>query len=155
MERIGVERSKGLSFTVSARPDGWFVEKPQQFNAGPSAIDDILWDLEDMTAAKFVADSPDEAKVRELGLAVPQVAITIHLRKQDPIKVLIGNKTSEGNYYAMTSEGSQIVEVSQFLMNDLPETVEDLKSSGPDLGAGQPQAPVSGGAPPAPQGVIR
>ncbi len=129
VQRFTVERSRGLSFTVARRPDGWFVEKPQSFEARQSKIDDILWDLEDLSAVKFVTESADQAKLREYGLAVPQTAITIHLRGAEPVKVLIGDETPEGNYYCKTSESPQVVEISQFLMGDLPEDIEALKST--------------------------
>lgn len=129
VERISVERKKGLSFTVARRPDGWRVERPQSFDARQSAIDDILWDLEDLSAVKFVTEAADKAKLRECGLAVPQTVITIYLRGREPIKVLIGNETEEGNYYCTTSENERIVEISKFLMGDLPEDINDLKKS--------------------------
>ncbi len=134
VQRIVVQRSKGLSFTVARRPEGWRVEKPRSFDARQSVIDDILWDLEDLSAVKFVTESADRAKLRECGLAVPQTAITIHLRDAEPVEVLIGDETDEGNYYCKTSESSQIVEISQFLMGDLPEDIEALKKSDTAVG---------------------
>ncbi|MGD9497728.1 MAG: DUF4340 domain-containing protein [Armatimonadota bacterium] len=129
VQRITVERTKGLSFTVARRPDGWRVEKPQSFDARQGAIDDILWDLEDLSAVKFVKENTQPSELRAYGLAVPQTAITIYLKGRDPIKVLIGAETSEGNYYCKTSESGQVVEISEFLMGDLPESVEDLKQT--------------------------
>lgn len=141
VQRLEVQRSKGLGFTVARRPDGWRVEKPQSFDARQSAIDDILWDLEDLSAVEFVTESADQAKLRECGLAVPQTAITIHLRGAEPVKVLIGDETAEGNYYCKTSESPAVVEISQFLLGDLPQDLEALKQSETDLD-------VEGGFPP-------
>lgn len=132
--RIRVERTEGFSFTVGGRPDGWQVERPKSVPARQGAIDDILWNLEDLSALEFVAEEADTAKLREHGLAVPQTAITVELTgRAAPIKVLIGNQTAEGDYYAKTSESEQIVRVSEFIMTDLPESIEDLEEGRYDL----------------------
>ncbi|NLO05267.1 MAG: DUF4340 domain-containing protein [candidate division WS1 bacterium] len=127
--RVKVERTQGLSFTVARRPSGWFVERPQDFEARQGAIDDILWDLEDLSAVNFVSDDPTPQELRTFGLAVPQVAITIELRGEEPIRVLVGAKTEAGNYYASTSASKQVVEISEFLMGDLPDEVDELRPS--------------------------
>ncbi len=133
VQRIIVEQKKGLSFTVARRPDGWHVEEPPSLDARQGAIDDILWDLEDLSAVKFVKEAATSAELREYGLAVPQAAITIHLSGRDPVKVLIGHETSDGNYYCTTSESEQVVAISEFLMGDLPGEIDDLKQTEPDL----------------------
>lgn len=128
--RLKVERTEGLSFTLARRPGGWFVEKPKNFEARQGAVDDILWDLEDLSAVEFVTEEATPQDLREYGLAVPQTAITITLRGQsEPIKVLIGEKTAEGDYYAAVEGGKQVVKISEFLMGDLPEDVKDLEKS--------------------------
>ncbi len=125
---IRVERTDGFSFAISRRPDGWQVERPRSIPARQGAVDDILWNLEDLSAIEFVEEEADPRKLREYGLAVPQTAITIDLRgRSEPLKVLIGKQTAEGDYYATTSESDQIVRVSEFIMLDLPESVEDLE----------------------------
>lgn len=153
--RIVVERRQGLSFTVARRPDGWFVEKPKAFTAQRSKIDDILWDLEDLTAVKFVTEQADQAKLREYGLAVPQVAITIHLKSGEQLRVLIGNQTEDRNYYAKTGASDQVVVISQFLFNDLPTKVEELEQTEPDFDQQFPQdTGTPEGAPPPTVGNI-
>lgn len=132
--RIRVERAEGFSFTVGSRPDGWQVERPRSMPARRGTVDDILWNLEDLSAIEFVTEETDARTLREYGLAVPQTAITIELRgRAQPIKVLIGKESPHGDYYAMTSENDQVVRVSQFLMTDLPESIEDLEHGEHDL----------------------
>lgn len=151
--RVVVERRQGLSFTVARRPDGWFMEKPKAFAAQQSKIDDLLWDLEDLTAVRFVTEKADQAQLRKYGLAVPQVAITIHLKSGEPVRVLIGNQTEDRNYYAKVGDSDQVVVISQFLYNDLPTKLEELKKTEPDIDEQYPQnrptptePPPSGGA---------
>ena len=134
--RIRVERTEDFSFSVGSRPDGWRVETPKSVEARQGAIDDILWNLEDLSAIEFVSEDADQRELREHGLAVPQTAITIEITgRRQPLKVLIGRQTADGNYYAMTSESNQIVKVSEFLMTDLPDSIEDLEKGEMDLPA--------------------
>ncbi len=135
--RIRVERTKGASFTVGRRPDGWRLEKPEVFDTAEGPISDILWELENLSASKFVTESASQQELRTYGLAVPQAAITIELAgDREPIKVLVGSETSEGNYYCKTADSDQVVEISKFLLEKLPEDVEELKKEAePELPA--------------------
>lgn len=127
--RVKVERTKGLSFTVARRPSGWFVEKPKNFEARQGAIDDILWDLEDLSAVEYVTDEATPQEMRQYGLAVPQTAITIELRGADPVTVLIGESTADNHFYAMVGDDKRVVKISEFLMGDLPEEIGELEKS--------------------------
>ncbi len=154
--RVKVERTEGLTFTVAKRPDGWFVEKPKNFEARQGAVDDILWDLEDLSAVEFVTDDATPQQLREFGLAKPQTEITIELRNAEPVKVLIGASTDENDYYAMVGDSKQVVKISEFLMGDLPEDVKDLEKSSVEApksewNTGEPEAGSGPDAPaPAP-----
>ncbi|MGC9317551.1 MAG: DUF4340 domain-containing protein [Armatimonadota bacterium] len=146
VQRIRVERTKGLTFTVARRPDGWRVEKPRSVDARKTTVDDILWNLESLNAEAFIKEKASPSELREYGLAVPQAAISIFLRdRSEPIKVLIGDQVEGGNYYCTTSESDQVVEISQFIMDDLPASMEDLeKQEAPDVGgADDEEAPPS------------
>ncbi|MFW6438085.1 MAG: DUF4340 domain-containing protein [Armatimonadota bacterium] len=128
--RVKVERTEGLSFTIANRPDGWFVEKPQSAPARQGAVDDVLWNLEDVSATEFVTESADEQELREYGLAVPQTVITIELRGEDtPIRILIGDETEDGFFYAKRADSNQVVRINEFLMGDLPEDMSDLEEA--------------------------
>jgi len=151
--RLKVERTQGLSFTVAKRPSGWFVEKPKNFEARQGAVDDILWNLEDLNAVEFVTDEATPQELREFGLAVPQTAITVEVRGGDPIKVLIGESTEDSEYYAMVGDSKRVVKVAEFLIGDLPEDIKDLKKSSVEApesewNTGEPPAGVGADAPP-------
>ena len=65
---------------------------------------------------------------------MPATAITVYLRGgKEPLKILIGSQTNEGDYYCMTSRSQQVVTISDFLTKDLPESIEDLKKSATDM----------------------
>lgn len=132
--RVHVERTEGLSFTIARRPDGWFVEKPESFDARQGAVDDILWNLEDVSAREFVAEDPGERELRQYGLVVPQTSITIEFgRRDEPIEIFVGAESDDGTFYAMTGERDQIVRIGEFLMRDLPEDLSDLRDLPMDL----------------------
>ncbi len=132
--RVKVERREGMSFQIARRPTGWWVEQPKQLEAKKSAVDDLLWDIEDLDAKKFVTEKAKREELRDYGLAVPDTAITVSRRGgKEPLKIFIGDKTSEGDYYAMTSASQQVVTISDFLSKDLPKSIEDLKKSATDM----------------------
>jgi len=131
--RIWVERREGMTFKVARRPAGWWVEQPKQLEAKTSAVDDLLWDIEDLDAKKFVTEEAKPEERSQYGLAMPATAITVYLRGgKEPLKILIGSQTNEGDYYCMTSRSQQVVTISDFLTKDLPESIEDLKKSATD-----------------------
>ena len=130
--RIVVERRQGLSFTVARRPDGWFVEKPKAFAAQQSKIDDLLWDLEDLTPGVRDGEA-DQAQLRKYGLACAPGGNHHPLKSGEPVRVLIGNQTEDRNYYAKVGDSDQVVVISQFLYNDLPTKLEELKKTEPDI----------------------
>lgn len=128
--RVRVERAEGLSFTIARRPDGWFVERPEGVPARQSAVDDVLWNLEDVSAVEFVLEDAGEGELREFGLAAPQATITIELRRRDePLTLLIGSEDEDGSFYAKTGDSNQVVKISEFLMGDLPEDMADLEDA--------------------------
>jgi hypothetical protein len=158
--RVKVERPEGFGFAIARRPDGWFVEKPEKVEARQGAVDDILWNLEDLSATEFVVDEAGPKQLREYGLGVPQATIAIELTGRDePITILVGDETEDGDFYATTGDEGQVVTISDFLMRDLPEDLSELKQlpadapspdmEGPETGA-VPELPAVPGSPEAP-----
>ena len=144
--RIKVERKEGLNFSVARRPSGWIVEQPKVADASQSKVDNLLWDVEDLSAKSFVTEEATDQDLRSYGLLVPSTALIITVRGQDqPIKVFVGNKTEDGDYYCMTNQSKQVVTISRFLLDDLPETEDDLKASATDM---TPQSPFGSGEEP-------
>ncbi|MCD6359585.1 MAG: DUF4340 domain-containing protein [Armatimonadetes bacterium] len=140
--RVKVERKKGLNFSIARRPSGWIVEKPRIADASRSKVDNLLWDIEDLSAKSFVTEKATDKDRRAYGLVVPSTALTIKLRGEEskPIRIFIGDKTDDGDYYCMTNQSDQIVTISKFLVDDLPETEDDLKASATDM---TPESPIS------------
>ena len=64
---------------------------------------------------------------------MPSSALTITAGAGEPVKIYIGDETEDGDYYCMTSLSKQVVTISKFLVDDLPETEEDLKASAADM----------------------
>ena len=134
VKRIEVERKQGMSFSVARRPAGWWVEQPKQLDAKEATVNDLLWNLEDLDAKEFVTEQAKPNDLRQYGLVVPDIAIKVTLRgRDDPVRILIGFQTSEGDYYCTTSESDQVLTVSDFLVKDLPEGIDDLKKLATDM----------------------
>ena len=129
--RIVVERRQGLSFTVARRPDGWFVEKPKAFAAQQSKIDDLLWDLEDLTAVRVRDGEGRSGATAQIRPGMPQVAITIHLKSGAGARA--DRKPNRGpKPHAKVGDSDQVVVISQFLYNDADQ-LEELKKTEPDV----------------------
>ena len=133
IQRLKVERKRGLNFSVGRRPDGWIVEKPTVADASRSKIDNLLWDVEDLSAKSYVSEDASDQDLRSYGLLVPSAALTITAAAGEPIKIYIGDETDDGDYYCMTNQSRQVVTISKFLVDDLPDTEEDLKASASDM----------------------
>lgn len=140
--RVKVERKQGLSFSVARRPSGWIVESPKIADASQSKVENLLWDIEDLSAKSFVTENATDQQLRAWGLAVPSNAITVTVRGRDkPIRIYLGNATDSGDYYCMTDQSRQVYTVSRFLLDDLPKTEKDLKASPSDM---TPETPAPG-----------
>ncbi len=150
IQRMKVERKQGLNFSVGRRPDGWIVEKPTVADASRSKIDNLLWDVEDLSAKSYVSEEASDDDLRSYGLLVPSAALTITAGADKPIKIYIGDQTEDGDYYCMTNQSKQVVTISKFLVDDLPETEEDLKASASDMTPETPH-PMDGQMPEMPQ----
>lgn len=147
IQRVKVERKRGLSFSVGRRPDGWIVEKPTVADPSRSKIDNLLWDIEDLSAKSYVTEDASDEDLRGYGLLVPSAALTITAGADKPIKIYIGDQTEDGDYYCMTNQSKQVVTISKFLVDDLPDTEEDLKASASDM---TPETPFQPGEMPTP-----
>lgn len=136
---IKVERGEGMSFALARRPTGWRVVTPEKVDAKEDAVNSLLWSLEDLDARKFVKEEAKREDLRQYGLVSPDTVITVKLRGQaKDLMVYIGYQDSEGDYYCMTSQSAQVVTISDFLIKDLPEDIDDLKKSPTDM---TPEAP--------------
>jgi len=138
--RLKVESKQGLNFSVARRPAGWIVEKPNVAEASQSKIDNLLWDIEDLSAKSYVTEEATDQDLRGCGLMVPSAVLTVTLRGEDtPIKVYMGDATEDGDYYCMTDQSKRVVTISRFLVDDLPQKAEDLEASATDM---TPQSPM-------------
>jgi len=126
---VKVTSKDGLDFTVIRAGDDWKLQKPEVADAQKSKIDNILWTLSDLEAKEYLGAGLDLKKV---GLAVPQVVVTLELTKKRTIKVKLGDKVEKDGvetYYCQTSEGKQAYKVGSLLMQDLPLKIEDIKQA--------------------------
>jgi hypothetical protein len=126
VQELRVERKEGLSFTVRRLPDGWQLVAPEPGRAKATKVDDLLWDLTELEAQEFLGQQQD---LKAYGLALPDTILTATVRgEKAPVKIYIGYKKAEGQYYAKT-DSDQVYVISEMLLLDLPKMIGDLKEA--------------------------
>ncbi len=125
---IRVQRKKGLNFEVSRVGDEWALQTPSGVEPNQHKIDDLLWDLQDLEATKFVEEQPED--LSPYGLTVPQTVIALTLKSQAPLlKISFGDKVKDtSDYYCVTSQSQQVYQVSDMALSGLPGDIDDLKA---------------------------
>lgn len=99
----------------------WRITSPVDESADNSKVEDIISELDELKAAKFLADKPDTATT---GLDKPQVQVTVTLKDDTTHTLLVGKAVGDGNVYAKLKE-------DLFLLND--SIVDNLKKKVDDL----------------------
>lgn len=124
---IKVQRKRGLSFEAHKVGDEWTLRVPAGVEPDQTKIDDILFDLEDMEATKFIEQPADD--LGEYGLEVPHTVISLTLHGQTrPLKISFGDRVKgSSDYYCLTSQSYQAYQLSDMVLSGLPEDVEQLK----------------------------
>ncbi len=129
--RLRVQAKDRYSFEAAKVGDEW-----QLTTAGgggialqTSKIDAILWDVEDLEATSYVEEKPQD--LGKYGLTVPQVVLSLSIQgRSKPLKLYFGDQfEADTTIYMRTSEGEQVYTVPNSIIESLPKTREDLKSS--------------------------
>jgi len=121
---VRVQSKKRLSFAIKRLPDGWHLDP----KADAAKVDDILWDLVQLEARDYIEEQPQDLK--QYGLAIPSDIIEVHsLDSEDVLKIKIGYAYGEDAHYCQTSESDQVYAISDMLLLDLPNKLEDIEAS--------------------------
>jgi len=125
---VRVQSKKRLSFAIKRLPDGWHLDRPVKAKADAAKVDDILWDLVQLEARDYIEEQPQDLK--QYGLAIPSDIIEVHsLDSEDVLKIKIGYAYGEDAHYCQTSESDQVYAISDMLLLDLPNKLEDIEAS--------------------------
>ncbi len=150
---VSVQRAVGLTYTAQKRAGKWQVSVPKSGDAKEGKIDNLLWDIEDLQATKFVDEAPKDLK--GYGLANPQTVINLKLSGvNEPLKISFGYPvdTDKKSYYCQVTGSPQVYEVSSLILDDMPKAAEDIVESPGAAPSGMPTPPPGGvqTAPPMP-----
>jgi len=122
---LRVQRKKGLDFYVAKRAGEWFVDLPRPGKAKQTKVDDLLWNLEDLQTSEFI-EKPEG--IKQYGLAVPQVVVTIETTDAGTTKVLFGDRTEDSRFYCKVEDRDTVYVVSDLFVTSLPEKAEDIEA---------------------------
>lgn len=150
VRQIKVERRQGMSFTVErSGPDAWRLTAPSVQKAQRTKVDDLLWDISELEAKEFLGKQDD---LKQYGLEIADTVLTVTATGQSqPLKIYIGDKKTDGVYYARTSQSDEVYAVGEMLMLDLPKSLDELKETqapaATDDAAAMPAMPTAPAAP--------
>jgi len=88
-------------------------------------VDDLLWNLEDLQTSEFI-EKPEG--IKQYGLAVPQVVVTIETTDAGTTKVLFGDRTEDSRFYCKVEDRDTVYVVSDLFVTSLPEKAEDIEA---------------------------
>jgi hypothetical protein len=106
----------------------WKVILPKEVEADKWKVDDILWDMEDLEATKFVEDAPGD--LAKYGLTSPQVTVRLS-GKGKTHEVFFGAEAEASKVYVKTGDSPRVVLVDKSSMDNLPKSPDDLKKEEP------------------------
>ncbi len=112
----------------------WAVVTPKSVEPDTSKVDSLLWDFTSLKAYEFVVEKASTASLKKYGLDKPKVKITFRLKKEEPVTVLFGKQTEKEDfkyYYAKVVGKPFVVLVNEYIYNDIPKKLADIKKPEP------------------------
>jgi len=128
VERIVIERSDH-TWVLNKTEGKWFLLGQENVAVNQEKIDDILRITLGAEALSFVAEEADD--LEPYGLDHPHARLVVSGSDQTEA-ILYGGRPEERAVYAMIRGKPQILTVPRRLLEDLPETLEDLKAEEKD-----------------------
>lgn len=102
----------------------WRIILPEEAEADKWKVDDILWDMEDLEAKKFVEESP--TNLAKYGLDSPIASVRLS-GKGKTYTVLFGEAAEDDSVYAKSDQSPRVVLVDKSVLDNLPKSADDLK----------------------------
>ncbi len=120
------DSDKSITFTCQRLGSDWRLTAPVKENANNAAVNEILYELIDLSADEFITGTWIDNKSRlsddNTGLNSPILQITVELKSKKLDSVQIGKTDALGRYHArLTHEPNQI-----FMIN--PEVIQRIKA---------------------------
>ncbi len=102
----------------------WKIILPEEAEADKWKVDDILWDMEDLEAKKFVEEAA--TNLAKYGLDSPRASVRLS-GKGKTYSVLFGEQAENDSIYAKTNQSPRVVLVDKSALDNLPKSADDLK----------------------------
>ncbi len=116
---------KDSSFELDKTDGGWAgKDMPGYVQIDQARIESILKTFLNLKIDNFEEDETNALSTYELDK--PRARIEI-FENEKPISVLFGNKKEEGVYYVKLDSGDSVYSVSEFVLRQVPENVNDIR----------------------------
>ncbi|MGH7908267.1 MAG: DUF4340 domain-containing protein, partial [Thermodesulfobacteriota bacterium] len=113
------------SFLVERKNDNWIGKDiPDYIDFDQSRIWAILRTFVNLRIDNFEDDEPNN--LAAYGLDKPRAEIDL-FQDGKPVRVLFGNKKESGDYYVKLGSDNSVYSVSEFVLRQIPENVNDIR----------------------------
>ena len=118
-------KSGGLLFEVERRYGGWVGKGILEFvEIDQDKMDEIVRTFSGLRISGFESDEPENLTL--YGLETPSAEVEL-IEDGDSVRVLFGSKKEDGAYYAKLSSGDSVYSVSEFISNQVPKGLNDIR----------------------------
>lgn len=116
---------KESAFEVERTDGDWFgKDVPEYAKIDQARVEAILKTFLNLKIDNFEED--ESADLSAYGLDKPSAEIEI-FENEKPVRVLFGNEKEEGVYYMKLDSGDSVYSVSEFVLRQVPENVNDIR----------------------------
>ncbi|MGH7800874.1 MAG: DUF4340 domain-containing protein [Thermodesulfobacteriota bacterium] len=113
------------SFEVERKNENWIGKDiPDYIDFDQSRILAILRTFVNLKIDNFEDDEPNN--LAAYGLDKPRAEIDL-FQDGKPVRVLFGNKKESGDYYVKLGSDNSVYSVSEFVLRQIPESVNDIR----------------------------
>lgn len=121
---VQIDNSYG-TLRLSYDGETWTSEDDPDFKLNQDAVSALFNRLNPLTAVRDLGEQED---LEAYGLAEPVITISLTLQDGQEITVYLGNESSDGNLYFMTSESSSIYTGDSYLATAFDCQLSDLEA---------------------------
>jgi len=125
VEKIRIKRPS-LDLMLEKNQNTWQITSPVKALADKDRVSQLLEKLKKAKVKKFIDEKTSNLK--PYGLVNPYIQIFLWEKgKDNPLKLLIGNKKKEDTFYARKVENSSVFLIDKDIVDSLPQKAEDIR----------------------------
>ena len=116
---------RGSSFLVERKNDNWIGKDiPDYIDFDQSRVWAILRTFVNLKIDNFEDDEPNNPTAYGLDKPIAEIDL---FQDGKPVRVLFGNKKESGDYYVKLGSDNSVYSVSEFVLRQIPENVNDIR----------------------------